>query len=69
MSVNLFDKMFIDSVVAKEMKLHKDKISLVSNLVFGIALYFKDLLQLLLTQDDTHYVIWFDKSLNKAAHR
>lgn len=65
-SVSLFSKMFPDSAIAQDMKLHKDKISY--SIVFGLANYFKEELQTLLNAN-LNYVIGFDESLNKIAQK
>lgn len=57
----IFKCMFPDSAIAKSFELGADKLKYVIN--FGIAPYFKDILDDILKKSN-HYVISFDESLN-----
>ena len=65
-SVVLFTRMFPDSAIARDMKLHKDKVSY--SIVYGLCPYFQHQLKSLL-QECEHYVVGFDESLNRVAQR
>lgn len=65
-SVSLFSRMFPDSQIAKEMKLHKDKISY--SIVYGLANYFSEELKTAISTN-VNYVIGFDESLNKISSK